>query len=560
MIWPFRKTSYSEINPEEIFIDSSNLPKFDTHHFEGRLEKPITARTVIILSTVFIICGAVFLGRLWLLQINRGEAYSVQSENNRLRFSDIFANRGVIFDRNGVILASNKEDPGGAEFALRTYPEIPGLSHVVGYLKYPTKDAHGFYYRKNFIGEDGIEAAMNDTLSGTNGIKIVETDALGKVQSESVTRLPEDGENIVLSIDSKVQSELYKIIKDVAEAKGFSGGSGLIMDVRNGELLSLVSYPEYSSALMTQGNSEDFKKYLNDSAKPFLNRAVSGLYTPGSIIKPILAMAALKEGIIDPNKQILSTGSISVPNPYFPDKDTVFLDWKAHGYVDMRRAIAVSSNVYFYSIGGGFSDQKGLGIEKIEKYVRLFGLGEKTGINLSSEQVGVIPNPRWKKEVFDGDLWRIGDTYNSSIGQYGFQVTPVQVVRYIGALANGGSLFTPTLLKDSSSTKVGKLDFMPEHFDIIREGMRGSVLDGTASGLNVPFVEVAAKTGTAEIGTVRQLVNSWSVGFFPYKNPRYAFVILMERGPRSNQVGATAVMRQMIDWLNIYGQEYVIPS
>src|SRR3989344_7104182 len=158
-----------EIDPDEIFIDSSNLPKFDTYQFEGRFERPISARTIITLSIIFALLGGASFGRLWLLQIKRGEAYSVRSENNRLRFTDIFANRGVIFDRNGVVLASNSKNTEGGEFPLRTYSDIPGIAHVVGYVKYPTKDSNGFYYRKSFAGQDGVESIESDTLSGTNG-------------------------------------------------------------------------------------------------------------------------------------------------------------------------------------------------------------------------------------------------------------------------------------------------------------------------------------------------------------------------------------------------------
>lgn len=549
--------SRHEIAPDEILIDSSNLPKFDTHHFEGRFEKPITARTIFALSAVFLLCGGLFFSRLWILQINRGEAYSVRSENNRLRFTDIFANRGVIFDRNGVALASNKENDRGGEFPLRTYKNAPGLSHVVGYLKYPTKDANGFYYRKSFAGQDGVESTYSDFLSGENGLKIVETDALGNIQSESASRVPKDGNNMTLTIDARLQSKIYELMKEHSERLGFSGGAAVIMDVNSGELLVLTSFPEYDSALLTEGDQDALNKYLNDKSTPFLNRAVSGLYTPGSIIKPILALAALEEGIISPAKQILSTGSISVPNPYFPGKKTIFLDWKEHGYTDMRRALAVSSNVYFYTIGGGHGDQKGLGIEKIEKYVRLFGFGEKTGIRLLSEQESIIPNPAWKEKVFDGDPWRIGDTYNSAIGQYGFQVTPIQVVRYVSAIANGGTLLTPTLVPEDMGIVTKSIKINQENLKIVREGMRLAVLEGTASGLNIPSVEVAAKTGTAELGAAKQLVNSWSIGFFPYENPHYAFAVLMERGPRQNTVGATSVMRQFLDWLAIYEPQYL---
>ena len=156
-------------------------------------------------------------------------------------------------------------------------------------------------------------------------------------------------------------------------------------------------------------------------------------------------MGALTEGVIDPYKKILSTGSISIPNPYFPDQKTVFKDWKAHGWTDMREAIAVSSDVYFYEIGGGFESQKGLGIVNIEKYAQLFGIGQKTGIDLPDEKGGIIPGPEWKIKNFKGEPWRIGDTYNTVIGQYGFQVTPLEMVRAISAIANYGTLVTPAL-------------------------------------------------------------------------------------------------------------------
>ena len=154
-----------------------------------------------------------------------------------------------------------------------------------------------------------------------------------------------------------------------------------MMDIHTGEIWSMASYPEYSSQVLSDGAPrEKISFYTNNKDKPFLNRVVSGLYPPGSTVKPYLALAALNERVIEPETQILSTGSISIPNPYFPDKESVFVDWKAHGLVDMREAIAVSSNVYFYEIGGGYEEQKGLGIKNIEKYMRIFGFGEKTGI------------------------------------------------------------------------------------------------------------------------------------------------------------------------------------
>lgn len=549
----------SEIDPDEIFLDSSNLPDFDVHQFQGRLERPLARHTGTVLGIVFLVCALIFVGRLWKLGLTEGEAYAARSEKNRLHESDVFANRGVIFDTNRVPLAFNTTPAPDKEFSLRGYATTTGIAHVVGYLKYPVKDSSGFYFRKNFLGQDGIESVFNDTLSGTNGLKIVETNALGDIQSESTSRPPRDGSNIVLTVDSRLSDALYTYIAGTATDRGFSGGAGVLMDVTNGHIVALASYPEYDPAAVSGGDPAAFSAYQKDKRTPFLDRVVSGLYTPGSIIKPIMALAALQEKVISPDKQILSTGSISLPNPYFPDKKSVFRDWKAHGWVDMRRALAVSSDVYFYEIGGGFQDQKGLGVERIEKYLRMFGLGEKTGVILPNEQGGIIPNPTWKEKNFDGDPWRVGDTYNLSIGQYGLQVTPLQVVRYIAAIANRGTLFTPAIVSsDESAGSSIHLPINPEYYDIVHQGMRAAVTDGgTAAGLNTPVVEVAGKTGTAELGALKQYVNSWSVGFFPYKKPHYAFAVIMERGSHTNTIGATYVMRQMLDWMGGHTPEYL---
>jgi penicillin-binding protein 2 len=223
----------------------------------------------------------------------------------------------------------------------------------------------------------------------------------------------------------------------------------------------------------------------------------------------------------------------------------------------MKEAIAVSSDTYFYTIGGGYEDQNGLGITLLDKYFQLFGLTRKTGVDLLGEVEGVIPTPEWKKEKFNGEIWRLGDTYITSIGQYGTQVTPINAARFIGAIANGGKLLKPSLVKGGDSNPVEdsiKLDQVD--WDMVRAGMREAVTYGTSVGLNVPYVDPAAKTGTAEVGTQKEYVNSWSVGFFPYNNPKYAWAIVMEKGPSINTYGATSVMRQVLDWMSVNAPQY----
>jgi penicillin-binding protein 2 len=332
------------------------------------------------------------------------------------------------------------------------------------------------------------------------------------------------------------------------------------MDVATGEVIALTSYPEYDPNVMTdRSDATTISGYFKDKSEPFLNRPVSGLYSPGSIFKPLVAAAALQEGVISPATKIFSSGQLVVPNPYDATQNTVFKDWKAHGWTDMREAIAVSSDVYFYEVGGGSPRQKGLGIANIDKYAKIFGLAEITGIDLFGEVAGEIPTPEWKAKHFNGEPWRLGNTYHTAIGQYGVQVTPIQMVRAIAAIASG-RLVTPIVtLPEGTLEAQGAVDLpiSEANYDVVREGMRLAVTAGTAAGLNVPSVAVAAKTGTAELGASKSRVNSWVTGFFPFNSPRYAFVVVMEKGDSHNTVGGVYVMRQLIDWMAIYKQEYL---
>ena len=555
-----------EIEPDEIFIDSTNLPEFNTDQFEGRIERPISRISLIAIVVIFFIIIIIFGWKIWDLQINQGKNFASVSENNRLDNSIIFADRGVVYDRNNTELIWNVKESlseGGDDFSRRKYSELDGLSHTLGYVSYPLKDDYGVYYQEEFIPKAGVEKLYNNVLNGRSGLKIVETDALMEVQSESTTLPPKDGENITLSIDANVQNKMYELIESLSAEVGFDGGAGVIVDINNGEILSMTSFPEYSSQVLSDGEpKERISEYAQNKDNPYLNRVTSGLYTPGSTVKLFVSLGALNEKLITPEKQILSTGSISIPNPYFEDKESVFVDWKEHGYVDMRDAIAVSSNVYFYEIGGGFEDQEGLGIKNIEKYMRMFGFGEKTDIyqdDILEEKDGVIPNPQWKEENFDGEQWRVGDTYHTAIGQYGFQVTALQLARAVSAIANSGKLYKPTLLLggggDSDRASVRK-----KHYPTVREGMRQAVTDGTAKGLYIPQVKVAAKTGTAQLGTTKTYVNSLVVGFFPYDEPKYAFAVIMEKGKQSNTIGALFVMRQLFEWMAVNTPEYLNPQ
>ncbi len=545
-----------DIDPDEIFLDSQNLPEFDTDQFEGRIEQPISKSVFTFTVFFLLLVGLIFCYKLWSLQIVSGETFRTRSDNNSLHKTLIYADRGVIYDRNEVPIVWNDVNPESVDYSLRVYATSTGLSTVVGYLKYPTKDSSGIYYQDKFDPKDGMEKIYNDDLSGQDGTKIVETDVKGNVISESIVNRPIDGENMQTSIDIRLQRRLNTSLLDIADRAGYKGGAGIIMDVHTGEILASSNFPEYDSQIMT--DSSKITNWINSSNHPFLNRAIDGLYTPGSIMKLFVAMGVLDLHVISPTKQILSTGSISVPNPFYPDKPSVFMDWKAHGLVDLRRAIAVSSNVYFYEVSGGYKDQKGIGIDNLDKYVRMFGFGTTTGIGFPGEKNGTIPSPDWKKKTFDGEDWRVGDTYNTAIGQYGFQVSPIQVVRAVGAIATNGQLVTPTFMKNTSaSVPSTNVDLDQSYYQIVKEGMRQGVTEGTSQAINFPFVQVASKTGTPQIGVAKDEVNSWVVGFWPYENPKYAYAVVMERGSKNNQFGAVLVMQEFLDWLHVYVPEYL---
>ena len=223
----------------------------------------------------------------------------------------------------------------------------------------------------------------------------------------------------------------------------------------------------------------------------------------------------------------------------------------------MRAALAVSSDTYFYSIGGGYKDQKGLGITLLDKYFQSFNLTDRTGVELLGEVEGVIPTPAWKKEKFNNEVWRLGDTYITSIGQYGTQITPLNAVRFVSAIANRGKILKPSLLLGGEGDPIeNTVEFSDEDWQVVHDGMRQSVTYGTSVGLNVPYVKAAAKTGTAEVGSAKLYVHSWSVGFFPFENPKYAWAVVMERGPSKNLFGATSIVRQLFDWMAINAPEY----
>jgi penicillin-binding protein 2 len=555
-----------EIAPDEIFLDSSNLPDHESSQFEGRVVPSLSRRSIFGFGVVFAAVAIIFGGRAFALQVAQGPTFAEISRDNTLVSSIAFATRGLIIDRNGKEIAWNEAQPqtidgtsATSTYALRKYTELPGFSNLIGFVQYPKADQTGTWWREDYTGMAGIELVYNASLEGVNGSTMVETDARKKVERENIVSPPQSGSDLKLSIDANLQSELYKVLTSGAQVDGFVGGAGVIMDVSTGQLLAITSFPQYDNQAFTDGNSAMVHADLNDSATPLLDRAISGLYAPGSIVKPIFAAGALDAGIVTPQTVIVSTGAISVPNQFDPTHPSVFHDWTVHGPIDMETAIAVSSDEYFYQIGGGYHDQKGLGISNLDKYAAMFGLGTTTGINLPGEVAGNIPSPQWKANVFPGEPWFLGDTYHTAIGQYGFQITPLQAVRYASAIGNGGKLLTPQLLA-SSTPQFTQIPIPDSDLAVVRAGMRLAVTssrkDATDNVMNIPGIDIAGKTGTAQIGAHNQWVNSWAIGFWPAENPKYAFAVVLEKGPSTETFNAADSVAPFFSWLVANHPEY----
>ena len=321
----------------------------------------------------------------------------------------------------------------------------------------------------------------------------------------------------------------------------------------------MVNLPSFNKNIFVEsGHNTEKSRILNSSNHPLFNRSVSGAYNPGSTIKPLVALAALSEGVIDAKKQIFSAGFIEIPNPYFPDKPSRFLDWKPHGWVDLHSALARSSNVYFYEIGGGFNDTKGLGIDKLKEWWGKFGLGQKTNIDLPSEDNGFLPDPEIKERK-TRDIWRIGDTYNVSIGQGDLLVTPIQLINFIAAIANGGKLYQPYVVKniigpnneiakENNQLILSDYSSLSDYIAEVQKGMNDTVDKsyGTAHLLSDLPVTVAAKTGSAQILNNTQ-TNAFFVGYAPAVNPQIAILVLIENA-REGSLNAVPVAKDVLNW------------
>lgn len=553
MKWQRKTASDHEIAPDEIFLDSSNAPDFDRSRLEGRIERPLSRSTYLTLAGFFAILFLSLISRAFQMQVIEGESYAAQSSDNALAETTLFAPRGIIVDRNGEVLAENSEGPDGT---IRRKYLLPEMGQIIGYVSNPKKDSSGRYYDTDQRGLAGLEFMYDDVLRGRNGKVLIETDALGALRSKGTVIPAEEGGTLALSIDATLERTLFDAIKEIVIRRGFRAGAGVILNTKTGSVQAIVSYPSYDPNVLANGTpAETIASYNADPRHPFLDHAVQGVYTPGSVVKPLIASGALSDGLITSKTVIDDQGVLIVPDRYNPGKEYRYTGWRALGPVDVKKAIAWSSDIFFYTVGGGFQNQRGLGIDRLAYWYDQFGLGKPTGIDLPGEVSGVIPSPAWKKKTFN-ESWYLGDTYYTAIGQYGMQVTPIQMARAIAAVANGGTLCTPTLILNASPSCTS-LSIPDQVYRVVREGMRLTVTDALAQQLNVPYLSVAAKTGTAQVGANNEFDNSWVVGFFPVEKPEYAFAIVLERGPIGTGETAVTAMRLFLDDLQAAGSPYI---
>ncbi len=428
----------------------------------------------------------------------------------------------------------------------RSYVMGSVFSQVLGYngrINSSELESSVDYAQNDYIGKNGLEKFYEKELRGVPGKTEVIRDAVGVRRGDKILSSPESGYNLVLNISSDLQSVVYNSLEKSIKNLGASKGSAVALDPKTGAVLALVSYPSYDNNIFSTGISQDdYNKLISDPNQPFFNRAIAAQYPTGSTIKPFLASAALQENIISPNKLINDPGYILIKNQYDPSITYRFGGVIPHGLVDIRKALAVSSNIYFYTIGGGYENQKGLGPTRIKNYLDMYGWESRTGIDLPGEFKGFIPSPEWKKQI-KKESWWDGDTYNLSIGQSDLQVTPLQVAVAYAAIANGGTLYQPQVVQKvingsgrdaevikSFEPKVNsKISIDPENLKIVQEGMRDGVQKpyGSSFVLNNLPVAVAGKTGTAETNK-SGFFNTWSTSFAPYDDPEIVFVTTIE--------------------------------
>lgn len=432
----------------------------------------------------------------------------------------------------------------------RHYPmsdEYQTFSHFLGYTGKITEEQlsdekYRGYKRTDSVGRMGVEAWYEVWLRGEPGERVVEVDSHGKEQRVVHEQIPIPGKDLYLSIDVNLQKEAELILKKHLQENEIQKGSLILLDPRDGSLLAAASWPSYDNNIFSgHVSSTLYDQYAQDPNNPFLARAWAGLFPSGSTIKPVYAVALLADNIITRHSTVFSSGGVWVGSRFFPDWQT-----GGHGTTDVRRAIAWSVNTFFYLMCGGGEGIKGLGAERMAFWLEKFGFGSRTGLDLPGEAQGYVPSPQ-RREEKNGQKWYLGDTYNYAIGQGDLLVTPMQIALATALVANGGKKITPHFNLDFV-----ELENLPEIapgsvFDVVRQGMRDTVVYGSGRSLaDMPFA-VAGKTGTAQWRQDKPN-HAWFTAFAPYEDPRVTVVVLLEEGEEGSKVAIPVAREALMAW------------
>lgn len=461
---------------------------------------------------------------------------------------------------------------------IREYTQGTLAAHVIGYASKISSEEYEVrketYSQNDIIGKTGIESIFEEYLKGKNGTKQIDMAVDGTITAEYTAEEAIEGSDIVLTIDAELQRVTEQVLAENLQ-KIQSGGFGrayaatasscVVMDVRNGEILAMANVPTYNPQDFVGGiSTENWNKYINDPAKPLVNKAIQNSYSPGSIFKMVTAIAGLETGAITTSTRINDTG-VYTKYPDSPKNCWYYTDYhRGHGWLNVAQAIQKSCNYFFYET----ADR--IGIDVLDQYATYFGLGKKTGVELLGETDGVLASRESKAALHpDSTNWNPGDTLNAGIGQGDNEFSPLQMAKYISMLANGGKNIDVSIVKtirnaDGSEVSkneinefvkqklgleddtTGDLNINPENLRVILEGMR-SVTDeqGTASSVFRNFeIEVGGKTGSAEAPGNK--VNAWFAGFAPFDNPEIAVIVMVENGGHGYYAGEAVreIMRE----------------
>ena len=442
-------------------------------------------------------------------------------------------------------------------YAKRNYIYDTFASHTIGYVKPITKKEleelkDKGYTRNSIVGKKGIEKSYDAILQGQDGLEYIEVNAYNKVVKNINNVEPVPGKELVLSLDYKLQTHMMEVMQGKM-------GAFIAMDAKTGEILTIISNPEYSlNKFSDRFTNEEWDALINDPLQPLYNRAVSSTYPPGSVFKVVSSLAFLEEGI-DPDLSIYDPGFYRVGN-------FRYRSWKkgGHGVTNMAKSLIESVNVYYYAL------VHQLGIDKLEEVANKMGLGQYTGIDVFEEKRGIMPSPEWKKERWKKkpafQKWYPGDSINLSIGQGYLLTTPIQILNVYAIIANKGYSYKPRIVKEiiennGKKTETKKeishsYETKEEYFNIITNALIDTVSkdNGTAKALRTKDLEIAAKTGSAQNAGQKSQDDShaWTAGFFPAKNPEIVFVAFVENGGGGGAVSAPIAKAFVDKYLELY--------